>query len=343
VEAVRTRQATIDDLLERLLDKGVILNLDLVIGVAGIPLIGINLRAAIASIETMIEYGYMQAWDEQLRDYANGELRRKKLALAAGETILLDMYGSHWYSNGIYRAWRPGRLYLTDRRLILYRAEPAEVLFQTPLAAIRDLLINRETYFTGAERDLLYLSLGEDEVASVYAEDLPALHAALVERLALLGTVPAGDLMPFLRAQEMGGAIRERVVAEGKVWWQAPGSGIHGTTWRPGWLYLTVERLLWWSDFDHKVQVDIPLGKLRRINLEQRPLGGLLGGTNGGTNGGVAGSSQDLRDVLAVTTGTDGRRAVTLFAGDALPQWRRQIKDQVLDFGADFEEGDSDA
>ena len=54
MEAVRTRQATIDDLLERLLDKGVILNLDMVIGVAGIPLIGINLRAAIASIETMI-------------------------------------------------------------------------------------------------------------------------------------------------------------------------------------------------------------------------------------------------------------------------------------------------
>ena len=50
MEAVRTRQATIDDLIERLLDKGVIVNLDLVIGVAGIPLIGVNLRAAIASI-----------------------------------------------------------------------------------------------------------------------------------------------------------------------------------------------------------------------------------------------------------------------------------------------------
>ena len=57
----RTWHANIYD-FERLLDKGIILNLDLVIGVAGIPLIGINLRAAIASIETMIEYGLMAAW-----------------------------------------------------------------------------------------------------------------------------------------------------------------------------------------------------------------------------------------------------------------------------------------
>jgi hypothetical protein len=91
VEAVRTRQATIDDLLERLLDKGIILNLDLVIGVAGIPLIAVNLRAAIASIETMIDYGLMQAWDEQLRDYANAlSCSSKKLALAPEERVLLE-------------------------------------------------------------------------------------------------------------------------------------------------------------------------------------------------------------------------------------------------------------
>ena len=335
MEAVRTRQATIDDLLERLLDKGVILNLDLVIGVAGIPLIGINLRAAIASIETMIEYGLMEAWDEQLRQYANGELQRKKLALAPGETILLEMYGSHWYSNGIYRAWRPGRVYLTDRRLIVYRQEPAEVLFQTPIAEIRDLLINRETYFTGAERDLLYLALGGDMVASVYAEDLQTLHAMLAERMAVRGATPAGSLVPFLREKSMGAVLQERVVAEGKAWWQAPGSGIHGATWRPGWLYLTVERLLWWSDFERKVEVDIPLGKLRSVNLEQRSLGGLLGGES------------DQRDVLAVRWGRNGGSGQALFAGDVLPQWRRQIKDQVLDYGADdgpdFEDGDSDA
>ena len=132
MEPVRERQATVNDLLDRLLDKGVVVSLDLVIGVGGIPLIGVSLRAAVAAIETMIEYGFMKAWDEKTRQYAERELQRKKLAFAPGESTLLEMFGSHWYSDGIYRAWRPGRLYLTDRRLILYRKMPAEVLFETP-------------------------------------------------------------------------------------------------------------------------------------------------------------------------------------------------------------------
>lgn len=45
--------------LDRLLDKGIVLSLDLIIGVANVPLIGINLRAAIAAVETLIEYGLL--------------------------------------------------------------------------------------------------------------------------------------------------------------------------------------------------------------------------------------------------------------------------------------------
>ncbi|MBL7183144.1 MAG: gas vesicle protein [Anaerolineae bacterium] len=320
MEATRVRQATIDDLLERVLDKGIILNLDLVIGVAGIPLIGINLRAAIASIETMIEYGIMQAWDEELRQYAARELQRKKLALAPGEAILLDMFGSHWYSDGIYRAWRPGRLYLTDRRLILYRREPAEVLFQTPLAEIQDLMVNEETYFTGIQRDLLYLSLATGEVASLYAEDIGGLKEALEEKMAATGRVPAGDFIPFLRDREVGVVIKERTVADGKMWYQVPNAGIHGPTWRSGWLYLTVQRLLWWSDFDRRVGLEIPLGKIRGISLGTRDLGGFL----------------HNREVLTIVYGNHQGQEEALFSGEVLTQWRRQIKEQVLDYGDDF-------
>ncbi|MDP2951874.1 MAG: gas vesicle protein, partial [Chloroflexota bacterium] len=309
MEATRVRQATIDDLLERVLDKGIVLNLDLVIGVAGIPLIGINLRAAIAAVETMIEYGFMQAWDEELRQYAARELQRKKLALAPGEAILLDMFGSHWYSDGIYRAWRPGRLYLTDRRLILYRQEPAEVLFQTPLAEIQGLMVNEETYFTGIQRDLLYLSLATGEVVSLYAEDIGGLKEALEEKLAAMGRVPSGDFIPFLRDREVGVVIKERTVADGKMWYQVPSAGIHGPTWRPGWLYLTVERLLWWSDFDRRVGLEIPLGRIRGISLEARDLGGVL----------------KNREVLTIVYGNHQSQEEALFSGEMLPQWRRQI------------------
>jgi hypothetical protein len=128
----------------------------------------------------------------------------------------------------------------------------------------------------------------------------------------------------------MGAASHERVVAEGKMWWQSPGRGILGTTWRPGWLYLTAAQLLWWSDFDRRIEVDIPLGKLRSINVEPRALDGILNGAGG----------PDLRDVLVIASGRNGDRAVNVFAGEVLPQWRRQIKEQVLDYGADLDDGD---
>lgn len=58
---------TLADLLDRLLDKGLVIQADVIISVAGIPLIGINLRAALAGMETMLRYGMMQEWDEKVR------------------------------------------------------------------------------------------------------------------------------------------------------------------------------------------------------------------------------------------------------------------------------------
>ena len=70
---VDTRYA-LADLLDRLLDKGLVIQADVIISVAGIPLIGINLRAALAGMETMLRYGVMQEWDEQVRSL-EGERR----------------------------------------------------------------------------------------------------------------------------------------------------------------------------------------------------------------------------------------------------------------------------
>lgn len=64
------------DLLDRALDKGLVINADIVICVAGIPLIGVNLRAALAGMETMLQYGFMREWDEQIR--ASERDRREK-------------------------------------------------------------------------------------------------------------------------------------------------------------------------------------------------------------------------------------------------------------------------
>ncbi len=59
MEPTRTGRATLVDLLDRVLDKGLILNADLIISLAGVPLIAVSLRAAISSVETMLDYGLM--------------------------------------------------------------------------------------------------------------------------------------------------------------------------------------------------------------------------------------------------------------------------------------------
>lgn len=69
--------ATLVDLLDRVLDKGLIVDADLIIQVAGIPLLGVKLRAALAGMETMLEYGMWQDWDRALRASAAREYRQK--------------------------------------------------------------------------------------------------------------------------------------------------------------------------------------------------------------------------------------------------------------------------
>jgi len=61
-------KTTLNDLLDRIFDKGLVINADVLIMFAGVPLIALNLRAALASIETMLDYGMMMRdWDEATR------------------------------------------------------------------------------------------------------------------------------------------------------------------------------------------------------------------------------------------------------------------------------------
>jgi len=45
-----TRDDALVDLLDRLLDKGALLTVDVIISVGGVPLIGLSLKAALASM-----------------------------------------------------------------------------------------------------------------------------------------------------------------------------------------------------------------------------------------------------------------------------------------------------
>ena len=58
------------DLLDVILRDGVILQADVIISVAEVPLVGLQLRAALAGMDTMTEYGLLTGWDEETRTRA---------------------------------------------------------------------------------------------------------------------------------------------------------------------------------------------------------------------------------------------------------------------------------
>ncbi len=170
------RENNLVDLLDRLLNKGIILNADLIISVAGVPLIGINLKAALASIETMLDYGMMEAWDQSTREwYAKEFVKRPSVPLMEGENIVLRTFGSIWYSQGIIQAWRPGFWHLTNMRLFLWRE--GEMLFETCLDRIGALKVKAEMHFN-MERNVLILQHG-GEVAHIYVSDIVGFKEAI--------------------------------------------------------------------------------------------------------------------------------------------------------------------
>lgn len=86
------RENDLVDVLDRLLNKGFILNADVIISVAGVPLIGIKLNAALASIETMLDFGIMEAWDKSTREwYAMESAKKAHLQLEHGDTALIHV------------------------------------------------------------------------------------------------------------------------------------------------------------------------------------------------------------------------------------------------------------
>lgn len=50
------------DLLDVALRDGVVLEADVVVTVADVPLVGISLRAAVAGMTTMTRYGFFEEW-----------------------------------------------------------------------------------------------------------------------------------------------------------------------------------------------------------------------------------------------------------------------------------------
>ncbi len=137
-----SRDGALVDLIDRILVKGVILHADVIISVSGVPLIGINLKAAIAGLTTMVDYGMMGTWDEQIRKTVLTE-SIEEAPLIKDEEIILKTFGSYFCHNrSVSGVWRPGFLYVTNKRLFLFKKNPSEFLFETPIDNIKGLSVD---------------------------------------------------------------------------------------------------------------------------------------------------------------------------------------------------------
>lgn len=57
LQAQRDAPGVLADVIDRVLDKGLVINADIAVSVAGVELLGIKIRAALASFETAARYG----------------------------------------------------------------------------------------------------------------------------------------------------------------------------------------------------------------------------------------------------------------------------------------------
>ncbi|WP_095756722.1 gas vesicle protein [Streptomyces xinghaiensis] len=310
LQPTRDPRVTLDDLLEVVLNKGAVLHLDLIIAVADIPLIGVNVRAAIAGMETMLEYGMLRQWDEATRAWAERSGSRG-LELRDGERLITRMFGGHRLTGEVYSGWRPGSVHLTDRRLVVLRREPREVLWEAELAELESAALETERAVGGEDRTRLRLRLRDGGEALLSAAEPERLHRELLEQTPGAKALAAADGGGGGTAGPAG-----KDGHEGHLWYHEPRRG--GAMWRGGRGRLDAGGLSWKSPVDARPALVLAPGDLLGVRLEERD--------------NPAGSPYTL------VLDTPGGEVV--LAADALPDWTGPLH-RMAAGGTGQEDGES--
>jgi len=254
MEPTRNPDVTLADLITVLLDKGTYLNIDLIISVADIPLIGVNLRATIAGMETMLEYGMMRDWDEKTRAWVRKSIARH-FPLAEGEEIVAKMAGGHFHRD-FTDTWRPGGLYLTNQRLVVFRRDPKEILWETDLADIIALRLHDERTIGSETRTRLLVDT-VDGTTTMLSASAPQRIRELIAQDRPLVQLPGAPSPHQTQPKESTHA-----------WYFEPRAD--GGTWRGGSLRIDDQRLVWQTPLDARPAVNIPWEELTGADLVER-------------------------------------------------------------------------
>ncbi|MGV1005622.1 MAG: gas vesicle protein [Candidatus Nanopelagicales bacterium] len=293
-------KAGLGDLLERVLDRGVVVRLDLIISVAGIPLVGLSLHAALASIETMNAYGMFGEWDKSSRREAAAAAQDDKLELAPGEKLSLEQFAMVRSQEGISRTWKPGRVYITNDRIVLLRRMPFEILASIDLA---DIAATGVLHYTqgGVDTEIICLADSSGKLVPIRTSEPELFKAALADLLRRRGIV-TNDLS----TADLQAAFPD-VRAEGQLWHDSGSEG----GWRPGWAAIDEESFTFWSDFERRPLAKVALAELLSVTVEQRDLGPALGARNA-----LVLVLRDSRELL--------------FSGQGIAMWSTELEEALV-------------
>jgi len=64
LKTLAPKQLTIIDLIDRILDKGVVINGDITVSIVGVDLLSLKINLVIASLETAKRYGMKLPWEK---------------------------------------------------------------------------------------------------------------------------------------------------------------------------------------------------------------------------------------------------------------------------------------
>ncbi|MDD3051595.1 MAG: gas vesicle protein [Candidatus Cloacimonetes bacterium] len=167
------------ELLDRLLNKGLVLNADVLITVAGIPLIGLSLKLLAAGIETMLEYGIFEQFDKSTRDWALKN-RVTSPALMVEEETRLNFFGSYSQNQG--KAWNYGYMYLTNHRILGWHKGFNKILYEVALKDILEITVVT-TVHEEKEREELCIKVNNNSILNLHSQNLDAVYSALISEV----------------------------------------------------------------------------------------------------------------------------------------------------------------
>jgi len=260
------RTEPLTDALDALLTKGTVIYGDIILGVAGVALAGINLKAALAGGVTMLEHNIMDDREVLLQ-----KKKEYRVPLRDDDGTITSIFGSYYLDKpSVHPRWQLGRFYITDKRLFFFKPYQEKIIFEATLEKIHGWCIT--TSDNGREE--LNLLLGTGEIACLHSQDTKRLKGAIEEKMKAQN-LPFEEDTSLLSLKEEGMGISltkgEYIINSGRMWYfttaTATGIGAKGATWKPGQLYLTNKRLCWWDNLLKRIFFEIPKDEIVQVSI----------------------------------------------------------------------------